>query len=84
MATSVARRVPALRRPERGTPFETASTPVIAVQPFENAVSSANVVSSAAPPAGSAPARAAPARCAPVRYRHAPTASMPRMLTMKK
>ena len=28
-----------------GTPFDTASTPVIAVQPFENAVSSANVVS---------------------------------------
>ena len=25
-----------------GTPFETASTPVIAVQPFENAVSSTN------------------------------------------
>ena len=25
-----------------GTPFETASTPVIAVQPFENAVRSAN------------------------------------------
>ena len=28
-----------------GTPFETASTPVIAVQPFENAVRSTNVVS---------------------------------------
>ena len=28
-----------------GTPFETASTPVIAVQPFENAVSSRNSVS---------------------------------------
>ena len=28
-----------------GTPFDTASTPVIAVQPFANAVSSRNVVS---------------------------------------
>ena len=34
-----------------GTPFETASTPVIAVQPFENAVSNANVVSAPVPPA---------------------------------
>ena len=31
-----------------GTPFETASTPVIAVQPFENAVSSRNSVSGCA------------------------------------
>ena len=28
-----------------GTPFDTASTPVMAVQPFENAVSSRNSVS---------------------------------------
>ena len=40
-----------------GTPFETASTPVIAVQPLENAVRSANVVSSARVLAGGAAAR---------------------------
>src|SRR5207247_5203410 len=34
-----------------GTPFDTASTPVIAVQPFANAVSSRNVVSVWCPPA---------------------------------
>ena len=35
-----------------GTPFETASTPVIAVQPLANAVSSRNVVSGCVPGVG--------------------------------
>src|SRR5215831_18115737 len=35
-----------------GTPFETASTPVIAVQPFANAVNSKNVVNLAVPASG--------------------------------
>ena len=35
-----------------GTPFETASTPVIAVQPLANAVSSRNIVSGAWPAFG--------------------------------
>ena len=36
-----------------GTPFDTASTPVIAVHPFENAVRMANVASASTWPAGS-------------------------------
>ena len=59
MATSVAAAFRLSGGRNAGTPFETASTPVIAVQPFENAVSSANVVSSAALPRPDAPARAA-------------------------
>ena len=35
-----------------GTPFDTASTPVIAVQPLANAVSSRNVVSGSMPAPG--------------------------------
>src|SRR5215468_12098866 len=35
-----------------GTPFDTASTPVMAVQPFANAVNRRNVVSGACPASG--------------------------------
>ena len=52
MATSV---IDALRLSgglNAGTPFETASTPVIAVHPFENAVRSAKVVSTPPPSPG--------------------------------
>src|SRR5437016_5437597 len=66
-----------------GTPFETASTPVIAVQPLENALRSVNVVS--APVAVSAVSAAGSTGwSAPVAYRHAPTAIIARILTMKK
>ena len=58
-----------------GTPFDTASTPVIAVQPFENAVSKANVVSAPAPLAPMQ-RRLGGGAIAPVKYRHAPTASI--------
>src|SRR5712691_1633795 len=66
-----------------GTPFDTASTPVIAVHPFEKAVSSMNVDSIPTPAAGTA-AGAGTGTSVPVAYRHAPTASIVRMLTMKK
>ena len=56
-----------------GTPFETASTPVMAVQPFENAVSSRKVVSSPACPVPSG-ARGGTGTMPPVAARHAPTA----------
>ena len=45
MATSVAAALRLSGGRNAGTPFDTASTPVMAVQPFENAVRSANVVS---------------------------------------
>ena len=69
-------------RRKAGTPFETASTPVIAVQPFANAVSSRNSVSGCDGDAtGSPPASG----CAPpVSTRHAPTAMSASMVTMKK
>src|SRR5437899_5540605 len=53
-----------------GTPFDTASTPVIAVQPLANAVSSRNVVNGCCPAfAGSG---ASTGTMPPVRYRNSP------------
>ncbi len=65
-----------------GTPFETASTPVMAVQPFENAVRMAKVVSN--PVSWGMAASSGMATIPPVRYRQAPTPSSAMMLTMKK
>ena len=65
-----------------GTPFDTASTPVIAVHPFANAVRIANRPSD---PTGSAFAAAwSSGTIVPVAQRHAPTASSTRMPPMKK
>jgi hypothetical protein len=82
MATSVAAALRLSGGLNAGTPFDTASTPVIAVQPFENAVSSANAVSM--PPAWVSRTTPPATGIAPLKYRHAPTASIARMLTMKK
>src|SRR5215217_4616259 len=65
-----------------GTPFETASTPVMAVQPFENAVSSRNRVSGV--PDGSSGANAWAGCTAPLIARQAPTAMSASTLTTKK
>ena len=46
-----------------GTPFDTASTPVSAVQPFENAVSSTNSGSAVVPGGSGAPSAAGFAAC---------------------
>src|SRR5215216_3523730 len=69
-----------------GTPLDTASTPVIAVQPLENAVNRTNALRTRIPPEprGTALAGAATGSSVPVKYRQAPTASMARILTMKK
>src|SRR3954471_19737101 len=52
IATSVADAFLASGGRNAGTPFDTASTPVIAVQPFANAVSRRNVVSGWCPASG--------------------------------
>jgi hypothetical protein len=65
-----------------GTPFETASTPVIAVQPFEKAVKSANVDKRLRGLPGCS--NSAGDAMAPVKYRQVPTPNIPRMPTMKK
>jgi len=52
IATSVADAFFASGGRNAGTPFDTASTPVIAVQPFANAVSRRNVVSGWCPASG--------------------------------
>src|SRR3972149_11461087 len=54
-----------------GTPFDTASTPVIAVHPFENAVNSRKSVSVS--PEGGMEAAASMGAIVPLRARHAPT-----------
>ena len=66
-----------------GTPFETASTPVIAVQPFENAVSSRNSVSGWVVDAASG-ASVVTGCTVPVSACHAPTAISVSVVTMKK
>src|SRR5262245_35679805 len=66
-----------------GTPLETASTPVIAVHPLENAVNSMKVERTPAVE-GDAGVSTGTGTSAPVRYRHAPTPSIARMLAMKK
>jgi hypothetical protein len=66
-----------------GTPFETASTPVSAVQPFENAVSSTKSGSIVLPVASGC-SGGATSESVPKKYRYAPTASIRKMLTMKK
>src|SRR3989442_2629218 len=83
IATSVAEALRLSGGRKAGTPFETASTPVIAVQPLENAVRSVNVVSM---PVALSEASAAGSTgwSEPVAYRHAPTAIIARMLMMKK
>ena len=65
-----------------GTPFETASTPVIAVQPFANAVSSRKVVSGCVPACDGS--GSASGTSAPLKYRYAPARISTKMLTMKK
>src|SRR5438132_11764724 len=82
IVTSVAAAFLLSGRRNAGTPFEAASTPVMAVQPFEKAVSSMNVVSTPVP-VGIAPA-AVTGASVPVAYRHAPTASIVMMPAMKK
>src|SRR3954465_368747 len=65
-----------------GTPFETASTPVIAVQPFANAVSSRNNVSDSCVEAtGGMGGRG---WTEPVTARQVPTATRVRIVTIKK
>src|SRR5437016_8318755 len=65
-----------------GTPFDTASMPVIAVQPFENAVSSRKSVSVEFVDATGA---AATTGCTwPVSTRQIPTAISKRIVTTKK
>ena len=65
-----------------GTPFETASTPVIAVQPFENAVRIREHAQRGKPPvpSGRPPMAVARGSIVPVRYLHAPTPIMASML----
>src|SRR5437588_9728846 len=65
-----------------GTPFDTASTPVIAVQPFENAVSSRKSAKGCVPDSGGVPADIG---CTvPVTTRQTPTPIRLRIVTMKK
>ena len=65
-----------------GTPFETASTPVIAVQPLENAVKSRKSESeSRIPTSGSAIATGS---TLPVTTRQMPTPISSRVVAMKK
>ena len=65
-----------------GTPLETASTPVIAVHPFENALSSEKEVSGW--PTDAIGSAGSTGSMVPVIARHAPTAISARRLTMKK
>src|SRR5689334_13724515 len=64
-----------------GTPFDTASTPVSAVQPFENAVNSTNIGRSVVP-VGNGWSPGGTGCSVPEKYRHAPNAIIPRMLKM--
>src|SRR4029453_14171255 len=83
MATSVAAAFLLSGGRKAGTPLETASTPVIAVHPFENAVKSMNVVSMPVPLLEIG-VEASIGWRSPIAYRQAPTAIRVRMLTMKK
>src|SRR3954453_22733478 len=65
-----------------GTPSDTASTPVIAVQPFANAVSSRNVVTGRVP-AWAGRATSTGDAC-PVKYRNRPSTIKTNTLTTKK
>src|SRR5262245_46398129 len=65
-----------------GTPSETASTPVIAVQPLANAVSSRNVVSGCVPASGGS--ASSTGAIDPVRYRYRPTISITPIVATKK
>src|SRR6185436_3191912 len=73
IATSVAAALRLSGGLNAGTPFETASTPVSAVHPFEKAVSSTNKGSSVVP-GGSGCAGGGTGWIVPVKYRTAPTA----------
>ena len=65
-----------------GTPFETASTPVMAVQPFENACSRRKSVSGC--PSDAIGSTGSTGCTVPVNARQAPTAISASRLTMKK
>src|SRR2546422_4940700 len=65
-----------------GTPFDTASTPVIAVQPFENAVSRRNSVSGELVDVTGSTGTTC--WTLPAITRHAPTAIKARIVTTKK
>src|SRR5215813_6717817 len=65
-----------------GTPFDTASTPVMAVQPFENAVSSRNSVNGA--PVEATGSGVVTGGMWPVRTRQAPTPISASVVTTKK
>src|SRR5438034_6062308 len=65
-----------------GTPFDTASTPVIAVQPLENAVRRRNSVSGV--PVDTTGSAGTTGCTAPVSTRHVPTAINARIVTTKK
>ncbi len=65
-----------------GTPFETASTPVMAVQPFENALRRRKSVSGC--PSDAIGSAGSTGCTVPVMARQAPTAISARRLTMKK
>src|SRR5207247_6545246 len=65
-----------------GTPSDTASTPVIAVQPLANAVSSRNVVSGTVPAFGGS--GASTGTSVAVTYRYQPTAIRTNMTNTKK
>ena len=84
MATRVAAALRLSGGRNAGTPFDTASTPVMAVQPLENALNSVNVVMRPRLPDARASGAWATGCSVPVKYRHVPTAIMARMLTMKK
>src|SRR5262245_40049998 len=65
-----------------GTPSDTASTPVIAVHPLANAVSSRNVVSGWVPASGGS--ASSTGTIDPVRYRYRPTMSITPIVATKK
>src|SRR5690349_17700265 len=65
-----------------GTPFETASTPVMAVQPFEKAVSRRKRLSVA--PVDATGSATVTGCTLPVATCHAPTPIMSNVVTMKK
>src|ERR1041384_5600906 len=83
IATSVAAALLLSGGRNAGTPLETASTPVSAVHPFENAVSSTKSGSSVVP-GGRGAAGGGTGCSVPLTYRNAPNAIIARMLTMKK
>src|SRR3954464_4729387 len=65
-----------------GTPLDTASTPVIAVQPLANAVSSRKVVTGCCPPFGGS--AVVTGTMPPVRYRYSPALNSSATLNTKK